>query len=72
MSAVHFLGHRDDVHQILVSLDVFVVPSRSDGSPLVIHEAQQAGTPVARQQRGRDTRPLGRRESRSAGTAGFG
>ncbi len=51
-SAVHFLGHRHDVHQILAGLDVLAVPSLSDGAPLVIHEAQQAGTPVVGSQVG--------------------
>lgn len=45
-SAVHFLGHRHDAQHILAGLDVLAVPSLSDGSPLVIHEAQQAGTAV--------------------------
>ena len=43
---VHFLGYRDDVPLLLDRLDVLAVPSRSDGSPLVIHEALQTGTPV--------------------------
>ncbi len=42
----HFLGHREDALDLLRWLDVLVVPSRSDGSPLVIHEAQEVGTPV--------------------------
>jgi glycosyltransferase involved in cell wall biosynthesis len=43
---VHFVGHRDDVPALLASLDVLAVPSRSDGSPLVLHEALQAGVAV--------------------------
>ena len=44
--AVQFLGYRDDATEILPWLDVLTVPSRSDGSPLVIHEALEAGTAV--------------------------
>jgi glycosyltransferase involved in cell wall biosynthesis len=43
---VTFLGHRDDVPEQLPSLDVLAIPSRSDGAPLVIHEAMQAGVPI--------------------------
>jgi glycosyltransferase involved in cell wall biosynthesis len=43
---VAFLGHRDDVPALLRQMDVLAVPSRSDGAPLVIHEAMQAGTAV--------------------------
>lgn len=46
LDAVHFVGHRDDVPAVLAALDVLAVPSRSDGSPLVIQEALQAGVAV--------------------------
>jgi glycosyltransferase involved in cell wall biosynthesis len=41
-----FLGYRDDVSALLPWVDVLCVPSVSDGSPLVIHEALCAGVPV--------------------------
>jgi glycosyltransferase involved in cell wall biosynthesis len=44
--SVIFLGHRDDVLDLLPDIDVLTVPSRSDGAPLVIHEAMQAGVAV--------------------------
>ncbi len=43
---VSFLGHRDDVHQLLPALDVFCLPSLSEGLPRVVMEAQGAGIPV--------------------------
>jgi glycosyltransferase involved in cell wall biosynthesis len=44
--SVTFLGQRDDVLDLLHDIDVLAVPSRSDGAPLVIHEAMQAGVAV--------------------------
>jgi glycosyltransferase involved in cell wall biosynthesis len=44
--AVTFTGFRDDAPQVIAGLDVLVVPSRSDGSPLVVCEAMAAGIPV--------------------------
>jgi glycosyltransferase involved in cell wall biosynthesis len=43
---VTFAGHREDIADLLPSFRVLVVPSRSDGTPLVIHEAMLAGVPV--------------------------
>src|SRR5207249_6151689 len=43
---VHFLGFRLDARAIVGSLDVLVVPSLSEGMPLVILEAMNAGVPV--------------------------
>lgn len=45
-SSVAFLGYRADVPMLLGDLDVLVVPSRTDGAPLVVHEAMVAGVPV--------------------------
>jgi glycosyltransferase involved in cell wall biosynthesis len=41
----HFLGFRPDVAQILRDLDVFVLPSSSEGLPFVALEAMAAGRP---------------------------
>jgi glycosyltransferase involved in cell wall biosynthesis len=43
---VDFLGFRDDAPAIIGCLDVLVVSSRSEGAPLVVLEAMQAGVPV--------------------------
>ena len=43
---VTFTGYRSDATRLLAGLDVLAVPSRSDGSPLVVCEAMAAGIPV--------------------------
>ena len=43
--AVRFLGCRDDVHELYQAMDVFVLPSRFEGIPVVGVEAQFAGLP---------------------------
>lgn len=43
---VRFLGHRDDVDQILPAFDVLCQPSRAEGLPLAVLEAQACGVPV--------------------------
>lgn len=43
---VEFLGYRSDARRLIGSLDVLVVPSRTDGTPLVVLEAMAAGVPV--------------------------
>jgi glycosyltransferase involved in cell wall biosynthesis len=45
-SRVHFLGFRSNASALMKSLDVLVVPSLSEGSPLVTLEAMAAGVPV--------------------------
>lgn len=44
--AVIFAGRRSDVEWLYQAFDVFVLPSRWEGLPLVLLEAQAAGLPV--------------------------
>ena len=41
-----FLGQRDDVPALLAAADVFVLPSRWEGQPMILHEALRAGRPI--------------------------
>jgi sugar transferase (PEP-CTERM/EpsH1 system associated) len=43
---VQLLGHCEDLQQILAGLDIFVLPSRSEGMSNTILEAMASGTPV--------------------------
>ena len=43
--SIHFLGYRKDVEHLLRGMDVFVLPSLSEGMPRVILEAMAAGCP---------------------------
>ena len=43
---VHFLGHVDGVERLLPAFDVFCLPSRAEGFPRSVVEAQAAGVPV--------------------------
>ncbi|MGE5359204.1 MAG: glycosyltransferase [Bacteroidales bacterium] len=45
-SCVEFLGHRDDVAQLLRASDYFVLPSRIEASPNAALEAMAVGLPV--------------------------
>jgi glycosyltransferase involved in cell wall biosynthesis len=46
VSRMHFLGHRDDVAELYAAFDVFCQPSREEGLPLAVLEAQACGVPV--------------------------
>jgi glycosyltransferase involved in cell wall biosynthesis len=43
---VSFIGHREDIPDLLASAAVFVLPSRWEGQPLVLQEALRAGVPI--------------------------
>ena len=42
---VQFLGHRDDIPQLLQAADLMVMPSLFEGLPITLIEAQAAGLP---------------------------
>lgn len=44
-TAVHFLGFRDDVPDLLQAFDIFALPSLFEGLPITLIEAQAGGLP---------------------------
>ncbi|MBN1125596.1 MAG: glycosyltransferase [Sedimentisphaerales bacterium] len=45
LTAVHFLGYRDDVRELYQGMDAFVLSSVAEGMPRAILEAMASGTP---------------------------
>jgi L-malate glycosyltransferase len=43
---VTFLGHRDDVYDLMRAMDIFVLPSLDEGIPMVLLEAMALAQPV--------------------------
>jgi len=64
-SAVRLVGHRSDARALLDAADVFVLPSRSEGMPLALLEAMDAGLPVVA------TRVIGSEEVVDEGRTGL-
>lgn len=44
--AVHFLGHRDDIHDVVRAFDLLVLSSDHEGLPMILLEAQYLGVIV--------------------------
>jgi glycosyltransferase involved in cell wall biosynthesis len=44
--AFHFVGPRSDVYDVMSAMDIFVLPSLSEGIPMALLEAMALGKPV--------------------------
>ncbi len=42
----HFVGHRDDIHDVLRAFDVMLLTSDHEGMPMIVLEAMALGVPV--------------------------
>lgn len=63
VSRVRFLGARTDARAIMATLDLLVVPSLTEGSPLVVLEALSAGLPILASRVGHIPAQLARHDS---------
>lgn len=45
-SRFRFLGHRGDAVELMAAADIFVLPSRQEGLPVVLMEATSVGAPI--------------------------
>lgn len=45
-SAIHLLGHRDDIADVLPAFDIYCLPSLNEGLPRGVLEAQAVGLPI--------------------------
>lgn len=45
-SRVHFLGHREDIYNVLRAMDLLLITSDHEGLPTVLLEAMALGTPI--------------------------
>ncbi|MCW2779122.1 MAG: glycosyl transferase group 1 [Frankiales bacterium] len=62
---VRFAGQRADARELLAAADVFALPSRTEGMPLAVLEAMEAGLPVVA------TRAIGLEEVVDDGVTGL-
>ncbi|EPE96967.1 glycosyl transferase group 1 [Rhizobium grahamii CCGE 502] len=58
-SVVRFLGHRDDIADLMCIADLFVLPSRFEGLPLAVLEAMSVGLVVVATRIGGSVEALG-------------
>lgn len=44
---IRFLGHLDDIRDLLAAIDLLVIPSKQEACPMILFEARACGVPVA-------------------------